>query len=141
MRGRVYERQLLLSIDQSLSQRRVHLVVVVRVVVACLLAKPRVELIVLEGLGLVLGLLLESLFILMELVVLLMIVLVIIVVVKVLLLMVMRTGGLRGNGGRGQCDNRLDGALLVLLLQLMALLRFVFRSESHMDSAVAVEFL
>lgn len=144
LRRRVDERQLLLSIDQSLTQRRVHLVVVVRVVVACLLSKPRVELIALEGLRLVLRLLLlllEAMFILMELVVLLMIVLVIIVVVKVLLMMMMRTGSLWGNGGRGQCDNRLDGTLLVLLLQLMALLRFVFRSESHMDSAVAVEFL
>lgn len=117
LRGRVNERQLLMSIDQTLSQRWENFVVVICVVVASLLAEPGMELVVLE----VLMLLLLAILLLVGVQFALVVFVLLLVMVR-MMRMRLRKRCLRCNCGRRMSDNRLDGALLVLLLQLMALL-------------------
>lgn len=122
-----------MAVDQSLSQWWIDLIVAVRVVVARLLAEPGMEFVVLElllllrGRLLVVVLLLESVEFILIVLVLRRLMIVLVIIPR------------RGNCGRWQSHNRLDGTLLVLLLQLVALLGLVVRAESHMDSTVAVE--
>lgn len=118
LRWRVNKGQLLVPIHQTLSQGWKHFVVVVCVVVACLLTEPGMEFVVLRLLLLLLLsvlLLVGVEFVVVEFVVRLLI-------MARMMRMRLRKRRLRCNSSRWMSDNRLDGALLVLLLQLMALL-------------------
>lgn len=124
-----------MAIHKTLSKRWIHLVVVVCVIVSCLLAKPRMKLLVL---GVVLECLLldENWLVLVEFMLIRVMLIMMVIIVVVLV-----SGSVWGDGRCRQSNNWLKCALHLFLLQLMTLLRFVFRSESNVDSTIAVEFL